>query len=132
MEGAQVGSKVLIVDDDPTVRESLRGLLEQRGLTPVGAASDGNEAVSLASSLEPDVIVMDRMMPGMDGVEATRRIKQTHPDTQVILLSAQLDDEVQREGEGMGVYCYLAKGCSDNLIVDMVTRAINLKNEFAR
>jgi CheY-like chemotaxis protein len=132
MEGAQVGGKVLIVDDDPTVRESLRGLLEQRGLTPVGAASDGNEAVSLASSLEPDVIVMDRMMPGMDGVEATRRIKQTHPDTQVILLSAQLDDEVQREGEGMGVYCYLAKGCSDNLIVDMVTRAINLKNEFAR
>jgi two-component system, NarL family, response regulator LiaR len=127
-----VGGKVLIVDDDPTVRESLRGLLEQRALTTVGAARDGHEAVSLASSLEPDVIVMDRMMPGMDGVEATRRIKQTHPDTQVILLSAQLDDEVQREGEGMGVYCYLAKGCSDNLIVDMVTRAINLKNEFAR
>jgi CheY-like chemotaxis protein len=126
-----VGGKVLIVDDDPTVRESLRGLLEQRGLTPVGAASDGNEAVSLATSLEPDVIVMDRMMPGMDGVEATRRIKQTLPDTQVILLSAQLDDEVQREGEGLGVYCYLAKGCSDNLIADMVTRAINLKNEFA-
>jgi CheY-like chemotaxis protein len=127
-----VGGKVLIVDDDPTVRESLRGLLEQRGLTPVGAASDGSEAVSLASTLEPDVIVMDRMMPGMDGVEATRRIKQTLPDTQVILLSAQLDDQVQREGEGIGVYCYLAKGCSDNLIVDMVTRAINLKNEFAR
>ena len=126
-----MGGKVLIVDDDPTVRESLRGLLEQRGLTPVGAASDGNEAVSLATSLEPDVIVMDRMMPGMDGVEATRRIKQTLPDTQVILLSAQLDDEVQREGEGLGVYCYLAKGCSDNLIADMVTRAINLKNEFA-
>ena len=126
-----MGGKVLIVDDDPTVRESLRGLLEQRGLTPVGAASDGNEAVSLASSLEPDVIVMDRMMPGMDGVEATRRIKRTLPDTQVILLSAQLDDEVQREGEGLGVYCYLAKGCSDNLIADMVTRAINLKNEFA-
>jgi CheY-like chemotaxis protein len=131
MEGAQVGGKVLIVDDDPTVRESLRELLQQRGLTPVGAASDGNEAVSLATSLEPDVIVMDRMMPGMDGVEATRRIKQTLPDTQVILLSAQLDDEVQREGEGLGVYCYLAKGCSDNLIADMVTRAINLKNEFA-
>ena len=127
-----MGGKVLVVDDDPTVRESLLELLEQRGLTPVGAASDGNEAVSLATSLEPDVIVMDRMMPGMDGVEATRLIKQAHPDTQVILLSAQLDEEVQREGEGLGVYCYLAKGCSDNLIADMVTRAINLKNEFAR
>ena len=126
-----MGGKVLIVDDDPAVRESLRGLLELRGLSPVGAASDGNEAVSMATSLEPDVIVMDRMMPGMDGVEATRRIKQVLPDTQVILLSAQLDDEVQREGEGLGVYCYLAKGCSDNLIADMVTRAINLKNEFA-
>ena len=126
-----MSGKVLIVDDDPTVRESLRDLLERRGLSAVGAASDGAEAVSMATSLEPDVIVMDRMMPGMDGVEATRLIKERLPQTQVILLSAQLDSEVQEQGEGLGVYCYLAKGCSDNLIADMVTRAINLKNEFA-
>ena len=126
-----MSGKVLIVDDDPTVRESLRDLLERRGLSAVGAASDGTEAVSMATSLEPDVIVMDRMMPGMDGVEATRLIKERLPQTQVILLSAQLDSEVQEQGEGLGVYCYLAKGCSDNLIADMVTRAINLKNEFA-
>jgi CheY-like chemotaxis protein len=130
-EGARVSGKVLIVDDDPTVRESLRALLDRRGLSTVGAASDGTEAVFMASSLQPDVIVMDRMMPGMDGVEATRLIKQTLPQTQVILLSAQLDGEVQEQGEVLGVYCYLAKGCSDNLIADMVTRAINLKNEFA-
>ena len=126
-----MSGKVLIVDDDPTVLESLKDLLERRGLSTVGAASDGNQAVSMANTLEPDVIVMDRMMPGMDGVEATRRIKQSLPQTQVILLSAQLDSEVQEQGEGIGVYCYLAKGCSDNLIADMVTRAINLKNEFA-
>jgi CheY-like chemotaxis protein len=126
-----MSGKVLIVDDDPTVRESLRDLLERRGISAVGAARDGNEAVSMASSLEPDVIVMDRMMPGMDGVEATRRIKADRPTTQVILLSAQLDADVQEQGEELGVYCYLAKGCSDNLIADMVTRAINLKNEFA-
>jgi two-component system, response regulator PdtaR len=58
-----VGGEVLIVDDDPAVRVSLRGLLERRGLSPVGAASDGNEAVAMATSLEPDAIVMDRMMP---------------------------------------------------------------------
>ena len=46
-------------------------------------------------------------------------------------MSAQLDGEVQREGEGLGVYCYLAKGCSENLIADMVTRAIDLGDQFA-
>jgi CheY-like chemotaxis protein len=129
-EGEPVSGKVMIVDDDATVRESLRGLLERRGLSMVGAARDGIEAVSMASTLQPDVIVMDRMMPGMDGVEATRQIKRQLPRTQVILLSAQLDGEVQDQGEGIGVYCYLAKGCSDNLIADMITRAINLKRDF--
>jgi len=124
---------VMVVDDHAVVRAGLRELLGAApDLQVVATAEDGERAVALYAETQPEVVLMDLSMPGMDGVEATRRIKQTHPDTQVILLSAQLDDEVQREGEGMGVYCYLAKGCSDNLIVDMVTRAINLKNEFAR
>jgi two-component system response regulator MprA len=84
----------LIVHDDPRVRESLRDLLERRGPSMVGAASDGTSPFSMASSLESGLIVMDRMTPRMDGVEATRLIKATQTQTQVILLSAALTENV--------------------------------------
>lgn len=128
--GDVMSARVLVVDDDPAVVETLRGVLEQRGFTLVGSAAEGDGAATLAGQLHPDVVIMDRMMPGVDGVEATRRIKANAPDTQVIMLSAHVDAEVQREGETLGIYCYLAKGCSENLIADMVGRAAAFKSEM--
>ncbi len=80
--------RVLVVDDDPTIRDGLIAILEtQADLLPVGEAADGMEAVEMARDLHPDVILMDANMPQLDGLEATRRIKQSAPDTHVIVLT---------------------------------------------
>ena len=81
--------RVLVADDHPPFSEGLTRLLrEQPDLEPVGVATDGVEAVRLATELKPDVVVMDVAMPGLNGIEATRRIKAELPNTSVLVLSA--------------------------------------------
>lgn len=79
---------VLVADDDPTIRDGLMAILEtQADLLPVGEASDGLQAVQMVRTLHPDVVLMDVGMPGVDGIEATRRIKEESPETRVIVLT---------------------------------------------
>lgn len=90
---AKAAVRVLIVDDQKVVREGLVmlvGLLP--GVTVVGAAVDGNDAVRQAAKLHPDVILMDLNMPRCNGVEATGRLRQLHPDTAVVVLTTYSDD----------------------------------------
>ncbi len=86
--------RVMIADDHTVVRQGIRTLLQaEPDLTVVGEAEDGRDAVRLARELHPDVIVMDLAMPGMDGMEATRSIKQALPQTQVVALTVHESDE---------------------------------------
>jgi len=83
-----VSVRVLIVDDHAAMRRSLTQVLElESGVQVVGEAKDGDAAIQLAEELEPDVVVMDVIMPSVDGIDATRRILQHHPETIVIGLS---------------------------------------------
>ncbi len=86
--------RILIVDDHPAMREGLRAILEsQPDMQLVGEAQDGNEAVSRALALKPDVIIMDMLLPNKDGVEATREIMRNDPQARVLVLSSYLDDD---------------------------------------
>ena len=86
--------RVVIADDHALVREGTRQILEdQPGLTVVGEAQDGEEAVALVSRLRPDVVLMDIAMPKLNGIEATRLIKQATPSTSVLVLTAYDDDQ---------------------------------------
>ncbi len=79
---------VLVADDDPAIRDGLVAILEtQADLLPIGEASDGLQAVQMTRTLHPDVVLMDVGMPGVDGIEATRRIKLESPETRVIVLT---------------------------------------------
>ena len=81
-------TKILIVDDHALIRRGLADLLRyEKDLAVVGEASDGDAAVAAATELKPDVVVMDLVMPVMDGVEATRRIKESLPDTKILILT---------------------------------------------
>jgi len=103
-------TRVLIVDDHGVVREGLRAYLElEPDIQVVGEAKDGLEAVRRAAELQPDVVLMDLVMPNMDGVDATSRIKQQQPATHVIILTSFLDDERVVPAIRAGATSYLLK-----------------------
>ena len=108
MTGAKV--RVLAADDQRVVREGLAMLL---GLLPdvevVGTAANGEEALALADELRPDVILMDLRMPRMDGVEATRRLRASHPEIKIVVLTTYADDRSVIEALRAGALGYLTK-----------------------
>lgn len=102
--------RVLIVDDHEIVREGLQTLLsEEPDFEVVGTAGDGAAALTLAESTTPDVIIMDLVMPGLDGIEATRRIHRLNPDARVLVLTTFADDQRVREAIQAGATGYLLK-----------------------
>jgi NarL family two-component system response regulator LiaR len=102
--------RVLIVDDHAVVRSGLsRFLLASRDLELVGEAADGAEAVQLSALHRPDVVLMDLMMPGTDGVTATRAIRQRFPDTQVVALTSFAEEEIVQGALRAGAVGYLQK-----------------------
>ena len=113
--------RVLIVDDHPVYRDGLARLLGDLGdVDVVGAAADGAEAVTLAESLAPDVIVMDLRMPGLDGIEATRRITMASPHIGVVVLSMFEDDELVFAALRAGARGYLLKDADDEQVAAVV------------
>ena len=104
---------VLLADDQRLVRESLAtlvGLLD--GVELVATASDGEQACALAAEHEPQVVLMDLRMPRVDGIEATRRLRETNPDTRVIALTTYADDETVLGALRAGARGYLTKDSS--------------------
>lgn len=105
--------RLLLVDDQRLMREGLRTLLElEEGFVVSGEASDGQAALSAYELYRPDVVLMDIRMPAMDGVEATRRLRERWPDAHVIILTTFDDDEYVFEGLRAGAQGYLLKAVS--------------------
>lgn len=104
--------RLMIVDDHAMVRAGMKILLEQfEGIHVVGEAANGSKAIELAGQLNPDVILMDLLMPGMDGIEATRNIIAARPDQHIIVLTGFLDDERLFQAIQAG-----AQGCVEKTI----------------
>ena len=110
--------RIVLVDDHPVVRAGLRMLISaQPDMEIVGEARDGDEAFKAAVQLTPDIIIMDLMMPGVTGLEATRQIKQTLPNAKIIGLSISEDIECVTELIGSGAEGYVLKrAAADELI----------------
>lgn len=110
-EAGQARIRILVADDHPVVRDGLIAMLStQPDFEVVGAAGEGQETVAKAASLEPDILLLDLEMPGMDGVEALRRLRETHPRVQAIVFTAFDTDERILGALRAGAQGYLLKG----------------------
>ena len=118
--------RVLLAEDHVITRQGIRRVLEdEAGIVVVGEAGDGEEAVRLAAETQPDVIVMDIAMPGINGIEATKRIKANRPTTAVLILSAYDDDEYVFGLLEAGAAGYLLKTVGGDELVRSVRSVFN-------
>lgn len=116
-----VKTQILIADDHPVFREGIRKLFDdQVDLEVVGQADNGEEAVRLAVELKPNLILMDIMMPKLNGIEATRQIKQQLPATAILLLSGYSYDSYVLAALRAGAAGFLSKGARSNQLLDAV------------
>ena len=115
---------VMIVDDHEMVRKGAKGYLEaQLEIKVVAEAESGEQAVRLARDFIPDVVLMDLVMPGMDGVEATRKVKDISPRTQIIILTSFHEDEHIFPALQAGAISYLLKDVKARELVEAIQRA---------
>jgi two-component system, NarL family, response regulator DegU len=113
----------MLADDHRMLREGLRRSMSDQGFDVIGEARDGDEAIRLAEELQPEVILMDVTMPEVDGVEATRQIRQQFPEIRIVMLTMHADQEVLAAAIRAGASGYLVKDCSTEEIASAVRMA---------
>jgi NarL family two-component system response regulator LiaR len=114
------GLRAIVADDDPFARRMIKEALQRADLVVIAEAQNGREAVELALHYRPDVVVMDVVMPELDGIAATRKIVKEHPEQVIVILTSADDDEMGLLGLRAGAAGFLTK----DLDVDVLPRAL--------
>jgi two-component system, NarL family, response regulator NreC len=113
--------RILIADDHGVLRAGLRALLKaETDLEVVGEAGDGRDALRLAEQLHPDIVLMDLSMPAIGGIEATRRLRETQPDTHVLILTVHEDESLLREAIRAGASGYVVKRAAEAELMNAI------------
>jgi two-component system response regulator NreC len=116
---------IVLADDHPVVRQGLRALLTaEADWTVVGEAADGLEVIGLVDRVKPDVLIVDLMMPGLNGLEITRQVTQRAPHTNVVILSMHASEAYVLEALHNGASAYVLKGSSASDLVQAVREAV--------
>lgn len=116
--------RVLIADDHPLVRLGMRSFLEtENDMAVVGEATNGQEAVDLVATESPDVVLMDLLMPVMNGIDATQLIRSQNPATEVVILTSSLDDERMVQALRAGALSYILKTTPAEEVANTLRRA---------
>lgn len=123
--------RVLIADDEALIRMGLRTMLEDKGHKVVGAATDGASALQMARTEKPDVILLDIKMPGMDGLEAARKIMHERP-TPIVMLTAFSQRELVNEAKDASVFGYLVKPVKEDLLDATLDLAVTRFKEWQK
>src|SRR5437588_183079 len=118
-----MAERILLVDDHPLTRSALSGLLQQHGFEVVGEAADGESAVDRAAELQPDLILLDLSMPGLDGLSALPRLREAAPSCEVVVLTASGEEKNLLAAIRAGASGYLLKSEPPERIVDFLRGA---------
>ncbi len=118
--------RILVVDDHQMLREALVGMLEVSGFEVVGAVADGADATSLAVELAPDLVLMDLSMPVLNGLDATRLLREVVPQVAVVMFSAFDSPELKRQAFAAGAVAFLPKGCGNDRLRATLEAAVTL------
>ena len=125
-------TRVLLADDHRLMRSGLRLVIERHpGLTVVGEADDGRQAVALAESLKPDVIVLDIGMPNLNGIEAARQIAAEHPEIAIVMLSMHSDEGYVLRALKAGARAYLLKDSAEEDLTKAIEAVCDGKSFFS-
>lgn len=122
--------KILVVDDQKGVCFSFKKILGKSGYTVI-TASSGEEALDLATKNEPDLIIMDVMMPGIDGLEALKRLKEMNPKLVVIMMTAYSTTEKAIRAMELGAYDYLTKPFDNRLLTEIIEKALEVRKKMS-
>ncbi|MBN9391077.1 MAG: response regulator transcription factor [Chloroflexi bacterium] len=123
-------SRIVLADDHPIVRQGLRTLLEsQPEFQVVGEAENGLTAISLVEQLKPDILILDIMMPGLNGLEVVKRVRQNTPQTQVVVLSLHSNEPYVLEALRSGAAAYVLKASSNASLIEAV-KAVSLGRHY--
>jgi DNA-binding NarL/FixJ family response regulator len=115
--GSKSRCRILIADDDPEIREQVRQLLATReGFEACGEACNGEEAIERAKQLQPDLIILDAEMPGVDGLEAARIIRKFFPEIRILIFSVHKSEEMRQQAIHAGAAGYLLKSDGRQLL----------------
>jgi DNA-binding NarL/FixJ family response regulator len=120
-----VPGRILIVDDHPLTREALGALLRSHGFELAGLAADGEEAIAAAAELQPDLVLLDLLMPGLDGLSALPRIREAAPDCEVVVLTASGTEENLLAAIRGGAAGYLLKTESPDRIAEFLEGVVH-------
>jgi DNA-binding NarL/FixJ family response regulator len=117
-------ARILIVDEHDALRRAIRNLLESsREFEICGEATNGVEAVEKAAALKPDVVVLNILLPVMDGFEAARKIRMVSPRSRIVILSSHTDERLLEEARNVGAVCYVPKAEAGRELLDAVKAA---------
>lgn len=120
----QAPVRILIVDDHAVLRKAVRRLLESSSEFEVcGEAENGPQAIKKAAELKPGVVILDIVMPMMNGFEAARKIKEVSPHSQIVILSSYKDKQLIEESRNVGAVCYVPKSDAERELIDAVKAA---------
>ncbi len=123
--------RVLIVDDHPVVRKGLRQVLEiEDDIEVIGEADNGESGIELATQLKPTIVLMDLIMPGMNGIEAIRKIKNVIPDIRIVVLTSYHENTMVIPAVKAGALSYLLKNSSSKNLLKVIRAAVKSESQF--